>query len=694
MKIALAGNPNSGKTTLFNALTGSDQYVGNWPGVTVEKKEGRLLNNKDIMLIDLPGIYSLSPYTLEEVVTRDCLMHDKPDVIINLVDASNIERNLYLTTQLMEMGIPIIIALNMMDIVEKKGDIIDVNELEKEFACKIVRICAVKGEGIDKLIEIAVETGKKELHQPITCTFDEDIEKILFEFEEKIKGKVEYRHLRWYSIKIFEQDKRVLEKLRLQGDVEIEGKIKEAEESYDDDSESIITNGRYEYITKVRRKCVQRNENFESASDKIDKVLTNRFLAIPLFVLIMYSVYYISIQSVGAFLTAGVENLFGMISVFLKNVLIGMSAKPWLISLVVDGIFSGVFAVLSFVPQLTMLFFFLSILEDCGYMSRVAFIMDRIFRKFGLSGKSIIPMLVSTGCGVPGIMATRTIESDVDRKITAMVTTFIPCGAKLLIMSTVAGAFFGGSALVAISVYVIGILMVFLSGLILKKMKIFQSDPAPFVMELPKYLLPSAKNVFLHVWQRIKAFIIKAGTIIFLACAIIWVLSNFSWSFKMVDASESILASIGKLITPVFIPLGFGNWQASVSTLTGIAAKENLVSTFGVLLGKGDVGENGFAIYSQMRMLFPSAYGAFSFLIFNMLCAPCVAAIAAIKNELNSMSGMVFAILYQTLIAYFTSFVIYQFAYVLILHNPLSVWTLLACLVVCVFVYLAFIKKE
>ncbi|AEY68202.1 ferrous iron transport protein B [Clostridium sp. BNL1100] len=694
IKVALAGNPNCGKTTMFNELTGSSQYVGNWPGVTVEKKEGKLKGYKDITIMDLPGIYSLSPYTLEEVVTRNYLLNDRPDVIINLVDASNIERNLYLTTQLVELGIPVVIALNMIDIVRKNGDKIDIQKLSSELGCIVIETSAVKGIGLKEVIEKTIDIAKNNKITIPQHSFSSDVENSLNKIEEIVVGSVSKQSSRWYAIKLFEHDEKVLEQLSLE--VETLSKIEElttaCEGIMDDDSESIITNERYFYIGKVIKKCLHKKRVGMTPSDKIDQIVTNRWLALPIFAAIMFIVYFVSVSWLGTIVTDWTNDTFfgswiqPAVGTFLSNV----EAAEWLQGLVVDGIIGGVGAVLGFVPQMMILFFFLSILEDCGYMARVAFIMDRIFRKFGLSGKSFIPMLISSGCGVPGIMASRTIEQDKDRKMTIMTTTFIPCSAKLPIIALIAGAMFPDKSWwVAPSTYFLGILMVIVSGIILKKTKLFSGDPAPFVMELPQYHVPGGKGVLIHMWERGKAFIIKAGTVIFVACGLIWFLSNFSWSFKMVEEGNSILASIGNVIAPVFKPLGFGTWQASVAAVTGLAAKENVVGTFGVLFGLGEVSESDPALLASISGMF-TAVSAYAFMAFNLLCAPCFAAIGAIKREMGGWKWTLIAVGYQTLLAYAVSLIIYQIGSLLTGAVSFGVGTVAALIVIAAGLWLLF----
>ncbi len=698
IKVALAGNPNCGKTTMFNELTGSSQYVGNWPGVTVEKKEGKLKGYKDVIIMDLPGIYSLSPYTLEEVVTRNYLLNDRPDVIINLVDASNIERNLYLTTQLVELGIPVVISLNMIDIARKNGDKIDIQKLSSELGCIVIETSAVKGIGLKEITEKTIEIAKNNTKTIPQHSFSNEVESTLNKIEKIVGESVSKQYSRWYAIKLFERDEKVLEQLSLES--EFVSKMEEitaaCEEIMDDDSESIITNERYFYIGKVIKKCLHKKRVGMTPSDKIDQIVTNRWLALPIFAAIMFIVYFVSVSWLGTIVTDWTnDTLFGSwvqpaVSTFLSNV----GAADWLQGLVVDGIIGGVGAVLGFVPQMMILFFFLSILEDCGYMARVAFIMDRIFRKFGLSGKSFIPMLISSGCGVPGIMASRTIEQDKDRKMTIMTTTFIPCSAKLPIIALIAGAMFSDKSWwVAPSTYFLGILMVIVSGVILKKTKLFAGDPAPFVMELPQYHVPGGKGVLIHMWERGKAFIIKAGTVIFVACGLIWFLSNFNWSFKMVGEGNSILASVGNVIAPIFKPLGFGTWQASVAAVTGLAAKENVVGTFGVLFGLGEVSESDPTLLASIAGMF-TAVSAYSFMAFNLLCAPCFAAIGAIKREMGGWKWTFIAVGYQTLLAYAVSLIIYQIGSLLTGAVSFGVGTVAALIVITVGLWLLFFPNK
>lgn len=665
IKIALAGNPNCGKTTMFNQLTGSSQYVGNWPGVTVEKKEGKLKGHKNVKIIDLPGIYSLSPYTLEEVVTRNYLINEKPDVIINIVDSTNIERNLYLTSQLSELGIPIIIALNMVDVVRKSGDNINIPKLANSLGCEIIETSALKGEGCFETAQKAIMLTEKKVKPIIKHYFSYKVELCISEIEKNIYSYVAKEQLRWYTVKLFEHDKKINENKIFPSNIinDINKLISACEKELDDDGESIIINERYTYVTKIVKYTVNKhNKSRMTGSDKIDRIVTNRFLALPIFALIMWAIYFISISTIGSIATDWVKKtLFGeFIYPSVENILDISNIPIWLNSLILDGIIDGVGSVLGFLPQMIVLFFFLSILEDCGYMSRVAFIMDKIFRKFGLSGKSFIPMLIGTGCSVPGIMASRTIENVRDRRMTIITTSFIPCGAKLPVIALIAGAMFNGSSWIAPAAYFIGIASVIISGLMLKKTHNFVGDPAPFVMELPSYHLPDAKSVFIHVWDRVKSFVIKAGTVIFLACSAIWFLSTFDWSMNMVGTSDSMLSDIGRVISPLFAPLGWGDWKAAVSTITGFIAKENIVGTFGVLYGHKSAGENSTEIWTNLQSAF-TQLSALSFLIFNLLCAPCVAAIGAIRREMGNAKWTLFAITYQTLFAYAVSMIIYQF---------------------------------
>lgn len=663
--VALVGNPNCGKTTAFNALTGSKAYVGNWPGVTVEKKEGKLRGVKeDITLVDLPGIYSLSPYTPEEVVARNYIIKEQPDLIINIIDASNIERNLYLTHQLVELGRPTIIALNMMDIVEKRGEKVNIKRLEELFGVKVVPISATKNQGLDELINLALEVGTKKVKiASKSIPFDMIIEQSINEVMTLLDGKQidEVYNKRWLAIKVLEQDKKVVEEFHLSKEESpiVEEASRLLENAYDDDVESIIINGRYEYITKhISSIVTNRPDHKITLSDKIDKVITNRILAIPIFFGIMWFVYFLSIQTVGDMTIGFMEGLFGTIGDQVGLWLEGMGVSPWIHGLVVDGIIGGVGAVLGFVPQLMILFLLIGILEDCGYMSRVAFIMDKIFRKFGLSGKSFIPMVIGTGCSVPGIMASRTIESERDRKMTIMLTPFIPCGAKLPVFALMVGAFFPEHVWVGPSMYVLGILMVILSGLILKN-TLFKGEAAPYILELPEYHIPNFKGVMMQMWDRSKAFIIKAGTVIFVASGLIWFLQSFNFSLQMVDTNESMLASIGHVIAPIFAPLGFGTWQASVATVTGFLAKEAVVATFGILLGVGEVAETDPTLLTSIGQFF-TPVSAYAFMAFTLLAAPCFAAIGAMKREFGNWKWTLIAIGYQTGLAWIVAFLIYQ----------------------------------
>ena len=737
IKIALAGNPNSGKTTLFNSLTGSNQYVGNWPGVTVEKKEGKLKGNKDVIITDLPGIYSLSPYTLEEVVARNYLIEERPDAILNIVDGTNLERNLYLTTQLVELGIPVVVAVNMMDVVNKNGDKINIDGLSRELGCTVIEISALKGDGVMKAAETAIDAAKREKRVPVHA-FSGAVEHAIAHIEEATVHSMPEEQQRWYAIKIFERDEKVMEKLELKGEIakHIEADIQAAEKELDDDAESIITNERYEYITRVTEKCYKKkNVGKLSASDKIDKIVTNRILALPIFVAIMWLVYTISIGTVGDWtVTFMNDGLFGSFaetygeSTFLGSlpsipdlldmVLLNAEGVPiieqWLYSLIMDGIVGGVGAVLGFVPQMLILFLMLSLLEDCGYMSRVAFIMDRIFRKFGLSGKSFIPMLVASGCGVPGIMASRTIEQDRDRKMTIMTTCFVPCGAKMPIVGFIAGALFGGSGLIATASYFIGIGAVIVSGIILKKTKAFAGEPAPFVMELPSYHLPVATNVLRATWERGWSFIKRAGTVILASSIIIWILNSLSFDggFHYIteeNGGASVLEALGNLLAWVFVPLGFGQWQAAVATILGLVAKEEVVGVFGSLssmaetvLASGEVMADaamGLAEESSVQLaalgseFFTTKLAGLSFLIFNLLCAPCFAAMGAIKREMNNAKWTWAAILYMTGFAYAISLIVYQLG-TFFTGGGFSVLTGVAILVLGGILYLLFRKNK
>ena len=694
VKIALAGNPNCGKTTLFNALTGSNQFVGNWPGVTVEKKEGKLKGHKDVIIMDLPGIYSLSPYTLEEVVARNYLIGERPDAIINIVDGTNIERNLYLSTQLMELGIPVIMAVNMVDVLQKNGDKIYTDKLSKELGCEVVEISALKGTGIQKAAEKAVGLAQKKKAMTPVHAFSEDAENTIKTVENMLTGTVPEEQKRFFAIKLLEKDDKIQTQMKSVPDVSAE--IQKMEELFDDDTESIITNERYVYISSIIHDCVKKNkQNKMTTSDKIDHIVTNRWLALPIFAAVMFLVYYISVTTVGTWVTDWTNDvLFGeIIPPAIEKFLVGIGCAGWLQGLILDGIVAGVGAVLGFVPPMLVLFLFLAFLEACGYMARVAFIMDRIFRKFGLSGKSFIPMLIGSGCGVPGIMASRTIENDRDRKMTIMTTTFIPCGAKLPIIALIAGALFDGAWWVAPSAYFVGIAAIICSGIILKKTKMFAGDPAPFVMELPAYHWPTVGNVLRSMWERGWSFIKKAGTIILLSTIVLWFLMNFGWgdgTFGMLEAeqlNDSILAHIGSVIAPIFVPLGWGDWKMAVAAVTGLIAKENVVGTFGILFGFAEVNaDNGIEIWGQLAGSM-TAVAAYSFLVFNLLCAPCFAAMGAIKREMNNAKWFWFAIGYQTGLAYIVSLCIYQIG-TLISTGTFGAGTVVAFILVIGFIYL------
>lgn len=671
-KIALAGNPNSGKTTLFNALTGSAQYVGNWPGVTVEKKDGKLKGHNDVIIQDLPGIYSLSPYTLEEVVSRRYLVTEKPDAILNIIDGTNIERNLYLTTQLIELGIPVLVCVNMMDLVRKNGDKVDLDKLRKELGCQVLPISALKGEGCIEAAEKALKIAEKHKTVDMPHVFTGSVEHALAHIEESISLMVDQNFLRWYAIKIFERDEDVLDTLKIDADLleHLEEHIKDCETELDDEAESIITNQRYAYISKIVGSAVVKKERRENLtiSDKIDRIVTNRILALPIFIVVMWLVYYIAMSTVGAMATDWTNDvLFGdIVPPAVSGFLEGIGCADWLVGLIVDGVVAGVGAVLGFVPQMLVLFILLAFLESCGYMARIAFIMDRIFRRFGLSGKSFIPMLVGVGCGVPGVMASRTIESDRDRKMTVMTTTFIPCGAKMPIVALIAGALFDGDAWVATSAYFVGVAAIVISGIILKKTKMFAGEPAPFVMELPAYHMPTIGTLLRRMWERGWSFIKRAGTIILLSTIVIWFLSNFSvqGGFHMIsdvlEQDTTLLANLGTLLAWIFVPLGFGSWKATVAAITGLVAKENVVGTFGVLYGFAEVAEDGAEYWSALSADFTAA-AAYAFLVFNLLCAPCFAAMGAIKREMNNTKWFWFAIGYQTILAYLVSMCVYQF---------------------------------
>ncbi len=696
MTIALAGNPNCGKTTLFNGLTGSAQYVGNWPGVTVEKKEGRLKGQKDVIIQDLPGIYSLSPYTLEEVVAREYLVNDKPDAILNIVDGTNIERNLYLTTQLVELGIPVVVAVNMMDLVRRNGDVIDTRKLAGQLGCAVVELSALKGEGSMAAAQAAMQAAGKAAGEA-PCVFTGSVEHAIAHIEESLTGRVNERNLRWYAIKLFERDEKVKEALQLDKALadHIEQHIRDCEKEMDDDAESIITNQRYAYIHKVMEQCVKKKSAPHSltVSDKIDRVVTNRILALPIFAAVMFGVYWVAMGPFGTFLTDWTNDVFAAewLQGTATSLLESWGVAGWLTGLIADGIIAGVGAVLGFVPQMLVLFLMLSLLEDVGYMARIAFILDRVFRKFGLSGKSFIPMLIGSGCGVPGVMASRTIENDRDRKMTIMTTCFVPCGAKMPIIGLFAGALFGGSGLVAVSAYFIGVAAIIISGVILKKTKPFAGEPAPFVMELPAYHVPSARNVLHATWERGWSFIKRAGTVILASSVILWFLQGFGFvdgSFTMVeDNNHSLLAAVGNVVAPLFAPLGFGSWQAAVATFTGLIAKENVVGTFGVLYGFAEVAEEGDEIWANIAVDF-TALTAYSYMIFNLLCAPCFAAMGAIKREMNNGKWTLAAIGYMCGFAYAASLMVYQLGGLALGQVPFGAGTVAAIAVLAAFVYL------
>ena len=706
IKIALAGNPNCGKTTLFNDLTGSNQYVGNWPGVTVEKKEGRLKGQKDVVIQDLPGIYSLSPYTLEEVVARGYLVNEKPDAILNIIDGTNIERNLYLTTQLIELGIPVVMAVNMIDLVRKNGDKIDLKKLSAELGCQAVEISALKGEGSMKAAEMAVAAAKSGKAGELPHVFTGSVEHAIAHIEESIQGKVDDRFLRWYAVKLFERDDKVQQELKLDKALvdHIDLHIADCEKEMDDDAESIITNQRYAYINTVVEKAVRKKARVEhlTVSDKIDQVVTNRIFALPIFALIMFLMYALSMGtsiadggiSIGTFATDWTNDvLFGeIVPNALGGFLESVGVADWLYGLIMDGIVAGVGAVLGFVPQMLVLFFLLSILEDIGYMARVAFIMDRIFRKFGLSGKSFIPMLVGTGCGVPGVMASRTIENERDRRMTIMTTCFIPCGAKMPIIGLFAGALFGGSSLVAVSAYFIGFAAIIISGIILKKTKLFAGDPAPFVMELPAYHVPAWGNVLRATWERGWSFIKRAGTVILASTIVLWFLQGFGFEdgvFGMVeDQDNSILAAVASALAWIFAPQGFGNWRATVASISGLITKENVVGTLGVLYHfGGELSENGDEIWGEVANDY-TAISAYSFMIFNLLCAPCFAAMGAIKREMNNGKWTAIAIGYMCLLAYCASLVVYQIGGLITGEVGFNIFTIVAVAIIVFTIYM------
>ena len=704
IRIALAGNPNCGKTTMFNNLTGANQYVGNWPGVTVEKKEGKLKGKKDVIITDLPGIYSLSPYTLEEVVSRDYILNEHPDVIVNLVDATNIERNLYLTTQLIETGVPVVIALNMADLLEKREIKIDTERLSMVLGCPIIETSALKGDGLNKLMEEAIRTANtKEVELPADI-FSADLEKAIENVKQQLPASITEDKKRWYAVKLLENDSKVSGSMSLGTAARsvVEDARKALESKHDNDMESIVTDERYQFIQKVVKTTVKKAKGKLTVSDRIDQIVTNRILGIPIFIAVMFIVYYISVSTVGTFVTDWTNDVFVVaiqdaVSGFLKS----LGASEMILSLVVDGIVGGLGAVLGFVPQMAILFLFLSILEDCGYMVRIAFVMDRVFRHFGLSGKSFIPLLISSGCGIPGIMASRTIEQDNDRRLTIMTATFIPCGAKLPVIALMGGVMasyatesYEAGGLVAPLMYFLGIVAVLVAAIILKKTKPFSGKPAPFVMELPQYHIPSVKTVLMHVWERLKGFIIKAGTILFLACVVMWFLGGFGFaedgSFGMVESGQSLLAVIGGAFAPIFAPLGFGEWQPVAASLSGFTAKEAIVSTMGVLANVSeDLAEEASIVAPAVAMWFPSAMAAFSFLLFNMLDSPCLAAIATMAQQMQSKKWFWFAIVFQNLFAYVVCLIVYQLGSVLT-GGAFGIWTIIALILLAVMLFLLF----
>ena len=698
IKIALAGNPNCGKTTLFNALTGSNQFVGNWPGVTVEKKEGKLKGHKDVTIMDLPGIYSLSPYTLEEVVARNYLINEMPDAIINIVDGTNLERNLYLSTQIMELGIPVVMAINMMDLVQKSGNKIHIDKLSKKLGCEVVEISALKGTGIMKAAEKAISAAQSKKKTIPVHEFAQDVEDAIKSVENKLTGTVAEAQKRFFAIKLIEKDDKIVEQMKSVPDVSYE--VKALEDKFDDDTESIITNERYVYISSIIGQCYTKSSTGKklTTSDKIDRIVTNRWLALPIFAVVMWVVYYVSVTTVGTIVTDWTNDvLFGeIIPPAVESALEAVNCAAWLQGLILDGVVAGVGAVLGFVPQMLVLFLFLAFLESCGYMARVAFIMDRIFRKFGLSGKSFIPMLIGSGCGVPGVMASRTIENDRDRKMTIMTTTFVPCGAKLPIIAMIAGAFFNNSGWVATSSYFVGIAAIICSGIILKKTKMFAGEPAPFVMELPAYHWPTVGNILRSMWERGWSFIKKAGTIILLSTIVLWFLMGFGWeggSFGMVEElNNSILAKIGSAIAWIFAPLGWTKagegWKMAVAAVTGLIAKENVVATFGMLFGFAEVAEDGAEIWGNLAQVM-TPIAAYGFLVFNLLCAPCFAAMGAIKREMNNAKWFWFAIGYQCGLAYVVSLCIYQIG-TLLTGGGFGIGTVVAFVLVAAFLYLLF----
>ena len=703
--IALAGNPNCGKTTMFNALTGANQYVGNWPGVTVEKKEGKLKNQKDVTVTDLPGIYSLSPYTLEEVVSRDYLLKEKPDVIIDLVDATNIERNLYLATQLLEIGIPVVIALNMVDLLKKNNIHINVKGLSSALGCPIVETSALKGTGLKEVVDEAIKCANQHRVPSKQMEFPKAVEKAVNEIEGFVPANIAEENKRWYAVKLLERDSKVKEGLNLPASAQsrIEEIASELEKAEDDDTESIVTDGRYQYIQKVVSANVKRSGNKMTVSDKIDRIVTNRVLGLPIFILTMFIVYYVSVTTVGTMVTDWTNDSFvGTIQGVVSDGLGNAGVADWLVSLVSDGIIGGLGAVLGFVPQMAILFLFLSILEDCGYMVRIAFVMDRVFRHFGLSGKSFIPLLISSGCGIPGIMASKTIEADNDRRLTIMTATFIPCGAKLPVIALMGGimtAYVTGDYVAAGFItplmYFIGVVAVLVSAIILKKTKPFSGKPAPFVMELPQYHIPSVKTVLLHVWERLKGFIIKAGTILFLATVIMWILSSIGNTGSGIgfveDSNDSIMAILGGILAPIFAPLGFGKWQPVAASISGFSAKESIVSTMGVLANvAGDDAEDTMIVGAAIKAWFPSAVAAFSFLLFNLLDSPCLAAISTMAHEMQSRKWFWFAILFQNIFAYVVTLCVYQIGLVVTGAGSFGIGTIVALILAAILLFLLF----
>ena len=703
--IALAGNPNCGKTTMFNALTGANQYVGNWPGVTVEKKEGKLKNQKDVTVTDLPGIYSLSPYTLEEVVSRDYLLKEKPDVIIDLVDATNIERNLYLATQLLEIGIPVVIALNMVDLLKKNNIHINVKGLSSALGCPIVETSALKGTGLKEVVDEAIKCANQHRVPSKQMEFPKAVEKAVNEIEGLVPANISEENKRWYAVKLLERDSKVKEGLNLPASAQsrIEEIASELEKTEDDDTESIVTDGRYQYIQKVVSANVKRSGNKMTVSDKIDRIVTNRILGLPIFILTMFIVYYVSVTTVGTMVTDWTNDSFvGAIQGVVSDGLGNAGVADWLVSLVSDGIIGGLGAVLGFVPQMAILFLFLSILEDCGYMVRIAFVMDRVFRHFGLSGKSFIPLLISSGCGIPGIMASKTIEADNDRRLTIMTATFIPCGAKLPVIALMGGimtAYVTGDYVAAGFItplmYFIGVVAVLVSAIILKKTKPFSGKPAPFVMELPQYHIPSVKTILLHVWERLKGFIIKAGTILFLATVIMWILSSIGNTGSGIgfveDSNDSIMAILGGILAPIFAPLGFGKWQPVAASISGFSAKESIVSTMGVLANvAGDDAEDTMIVGAAIKAWFPTAVAAFSFLLFNLLDSPCLAAISTMAHEMQSRKWFWFAILFQNIFAYVVTLCVYQIGLVVTGAGSFGIGTIVALILAAILLFLLF----